>query len=46
MALLFSWRMARPPRFPRSGALASFRLDEDDYRDWLLFAFGWLTLGV
>ena len=46
LALLFSWFMARPPRFPRSEALATFRLDEDDYRDRLLFAFGWLMLGV
>ena len=46
LALLFSWLMARPPRFPRSEALATFRLDEDDYRDRLLFAFGWLMLGV
>ena len=46
LALLFSWFMANPPRFPRSEALATFRLDEDDYRDRLLFAFGWLMLGV
>jgi hypothetical protein len=46
MALLFSWFMAYPPRFPRSEALATFRLDEDDYRDRLLFAFGWLMIGV
>lgn len=46
LALLFSWFMAYPPRFPRSEALATFRLDEDDYRDRLLFAFGWLMIGV
>ena len=46
LALLFSLLMARPPRFPRSEALATFRLDEDDYRDRLLFAFGWLMIGV
>jgi hypothetical protein len=46
LAALFSWLMAHPPSFPRSEALTTFRLDEDDYRDRLLFACGWLLLGM
>ena len=46
LALLFSWFMARPPRLPRSEALATFQLDEHGYRDRFLFVFGWLMLGV
>ncbi len=46
LALLLSWLMARPPVFPRSEALTTFRLDEDDYRDRLLFACGWILLGM
>lgn len=46
LAAIFSWFMAIPPRFPRSQALTTFRSDEDDYRDRLLFASGWLLLGT
>jgi hypothetical protein len=46
LAALFSWLMAWPPSFPRSEALTTFRLDEDDYRDRLLFACGWVLLGM